>query len=89
MSGEDAVCIYEVLWSILAICGGLFLMFRSRWFIVANARAFEKLYLQTRLSPFRVQSREMQKPYMNLLVPLLGVGFIVVGMLILFGRVSI
>jgi hypothetical protein len=89
MSGEDAVRIYEVLWSILAICGGLFLLFRSRWFIEANARAFETLYLQTGLSPFRIQSREMLKPYMNMLVPLLGVGFIVVGVLTLFGRVSI
>jgi hypothetical protein len=58
MSGEDAVRIYEVLWSILAICGGLFLLFRSRWFIEANARAFETLYLQTGMYPFRVQSRE-------------------------------
>ena len=89
MNGDDAVRIYQVLWSIFAICGGLFLLFRSRWFIEANARAFETLYLQTGLHPFRVQSREMQKPYMNMLVPLLGVGFIVVGILILFGRVSV
>jgi hypothetical protein len=89
MNGDDAVRIYEVLWSILAICGGLFLLFHSRWFIEANSGTFETLYLQTGLSPFRVQSREMRKPYMNMLVPLLGIGFIVVGLLILFGRVSI
>jgi hypothetical protein len=61
MNGDDAVRIYQVLWSVLAICGGLFLLFRSRRFIEANARAFEKLYLQTGLHPFGVQSREMQK----------------------------
>ena len=89
MSGEDAVRIYEVLWFVLAICGGLLLLFRSRWFIEANARASETLYLRTGLSPFKVQSSEMRKSYMNMLVPLLGVGFVVVGILILFGRVSI
>jgi len=89
MSGDDAVRIYEVLWSILAICGGLFLLFRSQWFLELNARAFEMLYHRTGLAPFRVQSQEMRKPYMNVLVPVLGLGFVAVGVLILFGQVSV
>jgi hypothetical protein len=89
MNGEEAVRVYEVLWSILAICGGLFLLLRSRWFIELNARAFETLYHRTGLAAFRVQSHEMRKPYMNVLVPLLGVGFVAVGILILFSQVSV
>ncbi len=89
MNGEDAVRIYEAVWSVLAICGGLFLLFFSRWFIELNAMAFELLYLRTGFPLFKVQSRDMQKSYMNTLVPLLGLGFIAVGILILFGRVSV
>jgi hypothetical protein len=89
MSGEDAVRIYDILWSILAVCGGLFFFVFTRRFIELNARAFERLYERTGLVMFRVQSQEMRKPYMIVLVPVLGLGFVAAGVLILLGQVRV
>ena len=54
-----------------------------------NAKAFSKLYHQTNFEALKVQSDEMKKPYMDVLVPMLGVVFVVVGALILLGKITV
>lgn len=70
---------FEILWSAGAIVGGMILIFFRKWFTKSNSRALFNLYKKTNFHPFEIQSREMSRPYMDILVPILGVAFVVVG----------
>ena len=89
MSGDELVRVYGVTWSILALIGGVILLFFRKWFLSSNQRTFFNLYRRTNFVIFKRQGEEMAKPYMNLLVTFLGLLFIIVGVLILIGRIKL
>jgi hypothetical protein len=89
MSTNEFKSIFESVWSILAISGGLCLIFFYDWFISSNSRTFLNLYKKTNINLFRNQAKEMEKPYMKILVRVLGVAFVVLGFLTLLGVTEI
>ncbi|MFC1613192.1 hypothetical protein ACFL23_02555 [Patescibacteria group bacterium] len=77
--------VWDIIWSLFAICGGLVILFNRNWFISSNSRAFLKLYKKTNFSLFKRQAEDMNKEYMHLLVVVLAIFFIVIGIRILVG----
>ena len=77
---------FEILWSVVAIAGGIVLIGFRKWFTDSNSRAFSKLFKATRFQMFKSQSQEMNKPYMGILVPILGIVFLIVGLITLINN---
>lgn len=78
--------IYEIVWSLLAVYGGIQLLFFRERFIARNSQAFLKMYERTKFPLFKRQAEGMKQPYMNILGLFLGIVFLVLGVLLLLGR---
>ena len=77
--------IYETVWSVLAICGGLYLLFFREQFIRLNSKAFLRLYEKTGFILFKRQGEEFNSNYMRVVVGLVALIFIGAGVLTLLG----
>jgi uncharacterized membrane protein YphA (DoxX/SURF4 family) len=79
--------IYDIIVSILLICGGYyFLVFRQQ-IDQSNIERLKKLYDKTHLSLFRRMAEQTALSPNNILVIFIGSGFIIFGILLLFGYV--
>jgi hypothetical protein len=77
--------VFEIVWSLFAISGSVYVLFNRNWFIQSNSKIFLKLYQKTNISLFKYQAEGMNQDYMHLLVIVLSILFILTGMKILFG----
>lgn len=80
---NSAQTVMYVLWSILAICIGLFSAFFNKKFTEGNAKRFEWMYKKTNISIFKNQAEQMKSGSMQLFSRLIGVAFIVIGVVTL------
>lgn len=80
--------LYGIFWAILAICIGGFGAFFTEKFITGNARNFEWLYKKTHFYLFKAQSEQMMN-MSRIFVKVLGLFFVVLGILILAGVIKI
>lgn len=70
---------YQIIWSILAIIGGvLLLVFRER-FIQGTERRFRIWYNKTGFFVFKLQAENTDSTYMRMVSVLVAIMFIVVG----------
>ncbi|MEO5646266.1 MAG: hypothetical protein ABIO57_04180 [Candidatus Paceibacterota bacterium] len=72
---------YNILWSIGAIILGIVLLFFSRSFLKANQKAYENLDKKRKFWFFQQGSKTMREPYMKVLAVILGLIFLLVGIL--------
>ena len=60
--------VYNSALTVFGIGFGVLLIFFNKWFTKSNARVLMSLYEKTHFNLFKLQSEEMSKPYMRVLV---------------------
>jgi hypothetical protein len=79
--------LYEKLWPIVVILGGIYVLISREKLVRQNARAFLRLYEITKMQFFKTEGESFDSTYMRMVSVLVGVIFIVVGVLALTGNV--
>lgn len=70
---DHAPYIFQLLWAIIAVPLGLAMLLWPSSFMRRNANAFRTLFAATGLRIFEVQSQQVMRPYMRLIIPAIGV----------------
>ena len=78
--------IYNFIWSVGALSFGILMVLFRNWFIKANSQAFLALYKRTNFYIFKIQSEEMNRPIMHLVVVIVGMMLIISGIQLLLGN---
>lgn len=71
--------LFEFFWSICAILGGLMLIFRGKWFLQANIRAFTHLRRKSGIQLFKKAAEKEQSNVNIFFLSALGFIFFVLG----------
>jgi hypothetical protein len=71
--------LFQALWSVSAIVGGLLLLLFREEFIQGTERGFRKWYAKTGFFLFQLQAENTDSTYMRMVIVLVAVGFILVG----------
>jgi len=79
--------IFDVFLSIATIGVGVIGLFFTDWYTAYTIRWDEKLYEKTKLSFYKLQAKEMGRPYMKILIKLISLSFIILGILALLGKI--
>ena len=79
--------LFEILWSIAAIGLGGSGFLCTDWYIDHTIRWANWFYEKTKFPLYKLQAKEMAKPYMRLNIKLIGLAFVVLGILLLLGKV--
>ena len=75
--------LYETIWPIVSILIGIYVLTRREWLIRHNTRAFFWLYEVTKIELFKREGESFDSAYMRMVSVLVGVIFIVIGILAL------
>jgi hypothetical protein len=71
--------VYYLIWSVLAISGGMLILSFRKEFLKRNAHALEYLYKKTHFILFKRQAEKMETGYMLVVSTIVAIGFILLG----------
>jgi hypothetical protein len=72
--------VYYLIWSVLAVVGGVLILLFRKDFLKRNARAFEYLYEKTHFGVFKHQAEKMDTAYMRTVSTIVAIGFVMLGL---------
>ena len=74
--------IFNILWSIFAFGGGIYLIIYREQFMKLSERVLRNRYKQTGFFLFKLQAENMNTAYIRTSMPIVGIFFLIAGIIV-------